>query len=497
MTTVPDIDERFVTAIAERGFLLRPGSGGKVRCISVDGAPIPDDVREEIRARRDELAAALAARRVPLSFNQERIWFLHRLQEGEGVGYNVPMAVHLRGRLDAEALRRALELIVARHEVLRTRIVSGEDGPCQEVLPPAPVELPAEAISRQALDAELRREAAFRFDLEGGPLIRFRLFRVGAGEHVLVINQHHLTNDGWSLALLARELETAYGALREGRMPALAEPALQFADFAEWERARVRGGRLEQLLAYWQEALAGASDVPMPTDSARPAVQQFAGRVHRFAIDRELAARVGELARTSGSTPYAILLTAFNVLLSRWSGATDVVVGTPVARRRHPALQTLFGFVANTVPLRTDLGGAPSFRELLARVARAAVEADAHGDAPFEAIVARVLRERDASRTPLFQHAFVYQDFAQQFLRIDLPGLETEVSFVDNGSSKFDLTLTLLAGEQSLAGELEYDSALYRHETIVRLARSFEVLLHDALERPDQPVSALAVIPEE
>ncbi|HEX2188169.1 MAG TPA: amino acid adenylation domain-containing protein [Longimicrobiaceae bacterium] len=434
----------------------------------------------------------------PLSFSQQRLWFLHALDPGSAL-YNVPRAFRLRGRLDAAALRRALEAVVARHEVLRTRIVSGDGVPRQTVEPAGAVPLPVVHLAglpdgvraREAL-ARLRDAAAQPFDLSAGPVLRAALLRLGPDEHLLLLTVHHVASDGWSTHVLAADLSAAYAAALRGEPAALPELPLQYADYAAWQRERLAGSALDGELGYWREKLAGAEVLELPADHPRPPVQSFRGRKHGFAISPALRDRCRTLAGEARATPFMVLLSAFYALLGRYTGRTDLLVGSPVAGRSRSEVEPLVGFFVNTLPLRGDLAGDPSFRQLVARTRETAMSAMLHQEVPFERLVEELRPERDPSRSPLVQVMFALQNTPPQVLA--LPGATAEPVEIDLGIAKFDLTLFLHEEGPGPRGVLEYAADLFEPETAARIAARFVRLLEGAAAAPDRPLSSLALL---
>ena len=353
----------------------------------------------------------------PLSFAQERLWFIDRLEPGSAV-YNIPVAWRLDGALDEAALERALGEIVRRHEALRTTFREVDGSPVQVIAPFGGFTLPVEDLSglgEADREVEARRrateEAMRPFDLAAGPLFRAALLRLGEESHVLLLSMHHIVSDGWSMGVLFRELSALYAAYREGRESPLPELAVQYADYAVWQREHLRGERLERQLSYWRERLAGAPELlELPTDHPRPAVQTYRGASERIELPGELLERLRALGRSEGATLYMVVLSAFQVLLSKYSGSEDIVVGSPIAGRTRDEVAGLIGFFVNTLVLRTDLGGDPSFREVLRRVREVTLGAYEHQELPFEKLVAELQPERSLSHSPLFQVSFSLDD---------------------------------------------------------------------------------------
>ncbi|HEU4883761.1 MAG TPA: condensation domain-containing protein, partial [Longimicrobium sp.] len=346
----------------------------------------------------------------PLSFSQRRLWFLDRMEPGNAT-YNLPNAVRLRGALDVPALERALGEIVRRHEALRTVFAEADGSPVQVIAPFGGFDLPVEDLSglgEADREAAARRrvgeEAARPFDLAAGPLFRAGLLRLGGEDHVLLFSMHHIVSDAWSLGVFLRELSALYAAYREGRASPLPELEVQYADFAAWQHEQMAGGVLDRQLAYWRERLADAPALlELPADHPRPAVQTYRGATLPVAFPIELLERLQALGRSEGATLYMTLLAAFQVLLSKYSGSADVVVGTSIAGRTQKEVEALIGFFVNTLVLRTDLSGDPSFRELLGRVREVTLGAYAHQDLPLETLVAELQPERSLSHSPLVQ----------------------------------------------------------------------------------------------
>ena len=433
----------------------------------------------------------------PLSFAQERLWILDQLRPGSA-GYNIPVAFELTGALDTRALERALAELVARHESLRTRFPARDGRPYQLIDPPGSVPLPVSDLSALDRDDALERthrlaadEALRPFDLALGPLLRGHLVRLRAGEHVLLLTQHHIVCDDWSLGVLERELGALYRRLVAGG-PAPPRLPIQYADYAIWQRAWLGDGALDRQLAHWRDRLGGLPALQLPLDLPRPPAQSYAGRALRFELDPELYDAVTALGRRHGATPYMTLLAAFQVLLSRYSGQTDVVVGSPIAGRVRSELEQLIGCFVNTLVLRTDLSGAPTFEALLARVRAGALEAYANQDLPFERLVAELEVERDLSRHPLFQVLFTLQNAPREPLALE--GLAVEPFATEILTTRFDLELEIVARGGQVSGTFLYNTDLLRRSTVERLRSHFLALLTAIAERPDVPVAELELL---
>ncbi|HEX2081445.1 MAG TPA: amino acid adenylation domain-containing protein, partial [Longimicrobium sp.] len=439
---------------------------------------------------------------LPLSFAQERLWFIDRLEPGSAV-YNIPVARRLGGALDEAALERALGEIVRRHEALRTVFAEVDGSPMQMIAPFGGFALPVEdlsGLSEADREAALRRrageEARRPFDLSAGPLFRAGLLRLGAQEHVLLLCMHHIVSDGWSMGVLYRELSALYAAYREGGESPLEELPVQYADYALWQREQLEGETLERQLGYWKKQLGGAPALlELPTDHPRPAVQTFRGARERIELPGELLERLRGLGRREGATLYMVLLGVFQLLLSRYSGSEDVVVGSPIAGRTRREVEELIGFFANTLVLRTDFGGDPSFCELLGRVREVTLGAYEHQEMPFEKLVAELQPERSLGHSPLFQMMFSLQNRDQP---VDgLAGLETGVVEAELATTKFDLTLDFTAHPQGLRGVLTYSTDLFERSTVWRMLGHLERVLEQVARKADVHLSKLELLAAE
>ncbi|HEY7200755.1 MAG TPA: amino acid adenylation domain-containing protein, partial [Candidatus Dormibacteraeota bacterium] len=432
---------------------------------------------------------------VPLSPEQERIWFICQLTRRPEL-YNVPVALRLRAAVDADVMRRALRRLAERHDVLRSSYPSVEGVPTVAIAEDAWVPLrlldlgdrPADA-REAAATAAAEAEARLPFDLERGPLARALVVRLAADDHLLVLNLHHLVSDWWSVGILARELALAYAACAGGEEPDLGPPPPRFADVAAWQRGREADPEVTAQLDRWARRLEGAPTVlELPADRPRPAVQDPGGRHHFFTFPDELAVAVRRLAAESGATLFEMLLASFGLLLQRHTGRDDVLVGTPMSGRTRVELERVVGFLLNTLPLRLDLSGSPTFRELVRRAAAVSRDAFAHQDAPFSALVRRLRPERDLSRTPLVQVLFTLQEP----LLGDLPAF-TAVD-LESGLSRFDCNVQLFDSGARLGGNVEYAAALFEPETIERLVAGWLRLLRSAVETPDAPADRLELL---
>ncbi|HEX2206978.1 MAG TPA: amino acid adenylation domain-containing protein [Longimicrobium sp.] len=459
--------------------LLRGGVKG--------GAPAEDGI-----PRRDPASPA------PLSGAQQRLWFLHQMEPGSAQ-FNIPLILRLRGALDAAALDRALAEIVRRHEALRTVFLFRDGAPVQEVRPATASvlwisDVPASAVDREsAVRAWVEAEANAPFDLAATPGFRARLLRVAAEEHVLVVTLHHIVSDGWSTGVLYRELAALYKTYKNQQESPLSPLPIQYADYAAWQRARQAGPDHARQVEFWRGRLAGAPVLlDLPTDRLRPAVQGSAGAAHRFRIPREVLDRLGALARAEGATPFMALAAAWAALLHRWSGEDDVVVGTPVAGRTHPQTEPLIGFFVQTLPLRMDLSGDPSFRALLSRARETTVEAFAHPDVPLDQLVDELKVERSLSHPPLFQAMISLQNASGAGPQ--LPGLETEPMGAEMRTAQGYLMLYMEEDARGLDAMLQYPAALWDAGTMERLATHLLTLMRAAAADPGARVSRLPLL---
>ncbi|WP_437758150.1 amino acid adenylation domain-containing protein [Sorangium sp. So ce1389] len=447
------------------------------------------------RAAPPPVRRAAAAGPAPLSFSQQRLWFLSQL-EGPSATYNLFGSLRLRGAIDAAALGRALDEIVRRHEVLRTRIVEVDGEAAQvasgEARCPLAIEDAGGEAGARARAAALAHEP---FDLAAGPPIRALLARIGERDHALVIAAHHVAADEWSIRIFLRELGLLYGAFARGEASPLAELDVQYVDYARWQRAWLAGEVLARELGYWRERLAGAPRaLALRTDRPRPKVQSFRGRTRRFELDAELTARLRELGRARGATLFMTLLSGFAALLSRYSGQRDLVIGTPIANRTRTETEHLIGFFVNTLALRIDLGGDPSAAELVDRVRAVSLEAQDHQDVPFESLVEELRVERDLGRAPLFQVMFVLQN--GPLSELDLGGIEVSELEIDARVARFDLTLSMEEAGGALRAGLEYSTALFDDATAERMVERLRALFAAMAARPGVPVGRLPMIPD-
>ncbi len=445
----------------------------------------------------------------PLSFAQQRLWLLDQLEPGTPI-YNIPLALRLSGNINVEALKYALCAVIRRHEALRTAIVAVEGVPLQKIMPADALLIPLTDL--RAMDQKKRQQEALRlvaeeavqpFDLSQGPLIRAALFQLAADEYILTITMHHIAADAWSVEVLYQEIIAHYSAFEQGRPSPLPPLPVQYIDYALWQRQWLQGEMLERQLGYWKEQLANLPTLlQLPTDRPRPTIQTFHGASVSFSLSSLLTARLKALSQREGVTLFMMLLAAFQVWLYRHTAQEDITVGTPVANRLQADLEPLIGFFINTLVLRTDLSGNPSFRDVLRRVRDVTLNGFNCREVPFELIVETLQPERNLSYSPLFQVLFTLQNVSAsstQIPSIPAPDFICEPLEGENTVAKFDLTLAMseeeMEGESILKGEFEYNSDLFDAATIDRFTRRFIALLEAIVEQPDLRMRELTCLP--
>nr|WP_245484125.1 non-ribosomal peptide synthetase [Rhizobium ruizarguesonis] len=458
------------------------------------------------RSRGSNLKATLIPKisrdgALPLSYSQQRLWFLSQLDE-DSTNYNIPLGWRLQGRLERVAWRRSLDRLFARHEALRCTFVAGEDDPQVQILsgdrglPVVEHDLRDRPDAQAALLDLCHEEARTPFDLARGPLIRGRLIRLADEEHVFLLTQHHIVSDGWSMGVLARELSSLYRAFEAGEDDPLPPLAIQYPDYAAWQRQWLSGERLQRQAQYWRDTLSGApARLALPTDRPRPAQQSFAGASVPVVIDQALTRGLKRLSRQHGTTLFMTVLAAWAAVLSRLSGQDDIVIGVPTANRRRREIEDLIGFFVNTLAVRIDLSGEPSVSDLLERGRRAALTAQDHQDLPFEQVVEIVQPPRALDHTPLFQVGLAWQNNTVGSL--DLPGLRVEAAGEGLDQVKFDLELNLGEQGEVIAGTLGYATALFDRATMERQCGYLLALLRAMVVDADRPVRELDILPAE
>ena len=433
-------------------------------------------------------------RNFPLSFAQQWLWFLDQLDPASPA-YNISSIFRLQGDLIIPVLQQSLDELVKRQEILRTSFEVVEGEPYQRVS--AMVDVPLKLVDLTQQPQTERQQRALRaaadeartpFDLSSGPLIRLTLFKLDVAEHLLVITIHHIISDGWSIRLLIREIAQFYQAFSAGCRPSLSAISIHYADFAYWQRQWLRGSALDEQLGFWKQKLSGLPRLlQLPTDKPRLAVVSMEGASVPLKIDQTLSDAVRRLSLTEGVTVFMTLLAAFQTLLCRYTGQADLVIGTSVAGRNRREIEAVIGFFVNMLPLRADLSGNPTTRELLKRVREVTIEVHAHQDLPFEKLVDELKIERHLSYTPIFQAVFTFQNSSRTSLQ--LPGLTiTPIELPPVWARPYDLTLSLSEKGQELNGVLQYNASLFYERTIRAMLDHYLTLLKEMTRNPDAPI---------
>jgi amino acid adenylation domain-containing protein/non-ribosomal peptide synthase protein (TIGR01720 family) len=462
-------------------------------------AALADAIANTESTSQPPIRPSLSTTPAPLSFAQHRFWVLAQL-EPNSPSYNIPLAVRIRGQLDPAMLCHSFEAVIQRHAVLRTGFQAVTGQPVPMISPIVPLSIPK--IDLGAIPPELQvihlqnlaqTEARRPFDLALPPLLRVTVIQLQPNEQVVLLTVHHIVADAWSMNLLVQEVAQNYEVLHRGQPIAQPTLAVQYADFAAWQRLQTQ--QIQTDLDYWQQQLAGIPALlDLSTDRPRPAVQQFQGAVHRFTLDAELAPRLRQFSQQTHSTLFMMLLTGLSILLHRYSGSADIAIGSPIANRPQADLEALIGCFANTLVFRTDLRGNPTVMEVIQRVRTTAMAAYAHQAAPFEQVIEAVQPERSLSHAPLFQVMLVLQNLPLPELT---PGeMEWQLLESQSGTAKFDLTWMVTETPTGIAVRLEYDTALFDATTIVRLSNHFESLLQAIVTTPDQPIATLPLLSE-
>ncbi|HZM70372.1 MAG TPA: condensation domain-containing protein, partial [Candidatus Cryosericum sp.] len=437
--------------------------------------------------------------RLPLSSGQQRLWFLTQLNPDDPA-YNESGLLRLKGLLDVRALERTLDEIVRRHAILRTTFPVVDGRPVQVVAAASPLSLDLVDLGGHAAESQgdlvlrLAQEEARRpFDLAQGPLFRARLVRLDDEDHALLLVMHHIICDGWSTRVLSREMAVLYDAFVAGRPSPLPDLPIQYADFAVWQQEWLRGGNLARQLEYWRSQLADLPTLELPTDRPRPFDSSFRGAEGQRALGPEVSDALRRLSTSEGVTLFMTLLSAFSLLLSRYSGQEDVVVGTPIAGRNRAEFEGLIGFFLNTLVLRNDLSGDPTFRKLLKQTRTMALDAYGHQDVPFERLVEELRPERDLRRTPLFQ--VMFNLLGTEEGRFELRGLTVDVTrYAPPDASKFDLTLYAEERGEGIGLRLVYNADLFERGRMEGLLDQLEHLLGQVVGDPDRAVSSYSLV---
>jgi aspartate racemase len=490
--------------------------GGRLRYSAPPGV-VTSDLREEILLRKSEILqffneAALAKKDrpikptsrevdLPLSFAQQRLWLLNQLEPGSSA-YNIPFFFDLKGDLHVDVLEQSLTEILCRHEVLRTHYAQSNDGPIQRISPAEPLRIPL--LDLTSLPETAQREEATRlaftdatkpFDLEKvEPMLRANLLRFARNHYVLLLNVHHIAFDGWSLGVLVTELNSIYAAFLQRKKSPLPELPVQYADYTVWQHDSIRENDFEAQWQYWRQVLRGPLPIlELPADYPRPAIQSHKGGDVSFNFSKELSCALHAVSKREELTIFVVLLTAFKILLLRYSGQDDILVGTPVAHRNRTEIEHLIGFFLNTVVVRSDLSGNPTFRTLLRRVQEGVLGAYAHQEMPFEKLVEQLHPHRDVSRTPVFQTMFSLLPIAEA---LRLPDLEPSHLEFHNSSAQFDLSLTMMDSADRISGSFSFNADLFEKDTISRMAGHFEMILQGMASDLEQKICDLPLLSE-
>ena len=485
--------------------------------INAPAGVITPELRRELAARKAELLTLLQespiespqsqaissvsrADKLPLSFAQQRLWFLAQM-EGASEAYHLPLTLYLKGALDRAALRRALDRILARHEALRTTFSVSDGEPVQRItaLENSHFLLIENDLrlnsSRDELSRLIELEEGGSFDFENGPLIRGRLIQLAEDEHALLVTTHHIASDGWSMALLSKELRELYAAFLRGQDDPLPKLPVQYADYSVWQRKQANGDLLKEQAKYWKAALAGAPTLlEVPADHPRPVVQDYSGAFEELVLNQELTAALKEFSRRHRVTMFRTLMAAWATLLSRLSGQQDVLIGTPVANRGQKELQDLIGFFVNTLVVRLNLSGSPTVKELIEQTKTQTMAALEHQDLPFDKVVELVHPPRNPSYSPLIQVMFAWQNNPPETL--EFPGIAVQVLPTRRAKAKFDLLLDLQETGNIIIGGIEYATSLFEQATIQRYAAYFLKLLKAMVASDSDAVDRLPILPE-
>lgn len=487
---------------------------GKLRYSAPPGALTPE-LREKLSQQKVELIEFLRQANVDygpikpvsrdknlaLSFAQQRIWFLQQL-EPDSAAYNIPLAYHLTGPLNLMILRQSLNDLVQRHESLRTTFSIFEGRPIQVIAPSLTLDIPAvdlrdlpdsEAESRaRQLAAEDSQQL---FNLSRGPLLRVTRLRLAEETHILVLTMHHIISDGWSIGLFFKELTALYNTHLNEKSAPLPELPIQYADFAVWQQEWLQGETLDNQLTYWERTLEGyPSALELPTDRPHPKLQTYHGDRRSIWLPQSVTDALRILSQKEKATPFMALVAAFQLLLKRYSGQDDILVGSPIANRNRSEIEGLIGLFVNTLVLRTNISDNLTFRQLLSRVRETTVDAFAHQDLPFEKLVEKLQPERNLSRPPLFQVMFIFQNAAE--LALDLHQISAQIFPLPNSTSKYDLTLSIFKSGNRLIAHLEYNVDLFEAATIERMLGHYQTLLESIVANPDLPVSNIPILTE-
>ena len=495
--------------------------GDRLRCNAPKGMLTPE-LQAELTARKQDLIAYLQqqaqgaleetipsirpvsrSQDLPLSWTQQRLWFLDRLEGGSNAAYNLSTVLQINGNLNVKVLEQTLAEIIKRHEILRTTFKLVNGTPVQAIHPGLTLRLPVinlQHYSEVEKAAQARRfaieEISGTFDLANGLLMRSTLLQLGSESHILLITMHHIVFDGWSTAIFVKELSTLYQAFAKNLPSPLAGLPIQYGDFAVWQRQWLNEDVLKPKLDYWKQKLAGTPPLlELPTDRPRPLVDSMQGDSETFQLSAEITEKLKNLSKRSGATLYMIVLAALVTLLFRYSSQEDIVIGSPIANRYPKETEPLIGLFINTLVLRINLGEDPSFLELLTRVRQVTLEAYENQNVPFEKLVKELKIKRDLSRNPLFQVWYTLQNTAVE--ELELTGLQVRSLEFENPTAIFDLEFILEYMSEGIKGRLRYKTDLFEASTIVQMLKSFQTLLQSIVAEPERRLSNLRLLTDE
>ncbi|MFN6461416.1 MAG: non-ribosomal peptide synthetase [Nostoc sp. DedVER02] len=449
--------------------------------------------------KTDTISKRQISQYIPLSFSQQRLWFIDQLYHGSAF-YNIPIAFHIKGKLNITALHQSLNEIINRHEVWRTnfQLINGE--PSQKILGKSTLDLPIinlEHLSSQNWESEVKQlvaESAKKpFNLAKELLVRATLLYLSQEENVLLVTMHHIITDGWSCDVFLRELSTLYAAFSTNQPSPLPELIIQYGDFAIWQRDRIQGEFLATQLNYWQQQLQGELPIlQLPTDRPRPTVTSFTGSKEYFTLSKSITDALKQLSQQADATLFMSLLAAFNILLNRYTDQEDILIGSPIANRNRAELEGMLGLFVNTLILRNNLSGNPTFKQFIHRVREVTLDAYAHQDLPFEMLVEKLQPERDLSRNPLYEVMFVLQNTPTTVQEVS--GLTLRTLEFDSGTAQLDIFLSMSESQEGLTGCLEYNTDIFDSTTITQFINNFQTLLTNIVANPEQPLSELSLL---
>ncbi|MGK7875115.1 MAG: condensation domain-containing protein, partial [Xenococcaceae cyanobacterium] len=500
--------EEFLQELTIKGWQLWI-QGEKLRYRAPKNEPI-ESVLTQLKQRKTEILELLRDRPdildiYPLSIGQRALWFLWQLAPSNAA-YNIPITCRIRSHLNATNLQKALVLLRERHPQLRIGFGDGDKEPVQQVERAAVLDfqqLDASTWSESELSEKIKQENQQPFDIENESVMRVRLFTSSFSEHILLITIHHIAVDGWSIRILVKELFRIYSALEAGVKPELEPLKHAYADYVSWQRGLLSSEGGEKLWNYWQQKLSGElPSLNLPTDRPRPPVQTYNGATHEFKLSPKLSEQLMELSQKEGVTLYTTLLAAFQVLLYRYTGVEDILVGCPTSGRTKPEFEPIVGYFVNLIVMRGDLSGNPSFQEFLKRVSQTVLSALRHQDFPFALLVERLQPQRDLSRSPIFQTTFMYQDRRRQFQGREQSWLgknsaiKVEHFHIPQQEGQFDLDVEILQESSSLGVMFKYNTDLFNEQTIARMAGHFQTLLTGIVTNPEQKVGKLPLLTE-